>query len=126
MERATLKDKNTGGIYLLKVIKKDGTLEGYNEQKIINAVNKSAGRVPCTLSEIDYGRICNKVFEEIESEDFDSNEVPVKFIHSVVEHTLLELYPDVGYQYQQYRNYKMDFVHMMDQVVRNRLWKDLQ
>lgn len=32
-----------GGICLLKVIKKDGTLEEYNEQKIINAVNKSAG-----------------------------------------------------------------------------------
>lgn len=112
--RAILKDK-TGGIYL-KVIKKDGTLEDYNEQKIINAVNKSAGRVPCTLSEKDYGKICNKVFEEIESENFENDEIPVRFIHSVVEHTLLNLYPDVGYQYQQYRNYKMDFVPMMDQV----------
>lgn len=100
----------------MKVIKKDGTLEEYNEQKIINAVNKSAGRVPCTLSANDYGNICNKVFEEIESENFDNEEIPVKFIHSVVEHTLLDLYPDVGYQYQQYRNYKMDFVHMMDEV----------
>lgn len=86
------------------------------KQKIINAVNKSAGRVPCTLSANDYGNICNKVFEEIESENFDNEEIPVKFIHSVVEHTLLDLYPDVGYQYQQYRNYKMDFVHMMDEV----------
>lgn len=100
----------------MKVIKKDGTLEEYNEQKIINAVNKSAGRVPCTLSANDYGNICNKVFEEIESENFDNEEIPVKFIHSVVEHTLLDLYPDIGYQYQQYRNYKMDFVHMMDEV----------
>lgn len=100
----------------MKVIKKDGTLEEYNEQKIINAVNKSASRVPCTLSEKDYIIICNNVFEEIESENFDNDEVPVKIIHSVVEHTLLSLYPDVGYQYQQYRNYKMDFVHMMDNV----------
>ena len=100
----------------MKVIKKDGTLEEYNEQKIINAINKSASRVPCTLSEKDYIIICNDVFEEIESENFDNDEVPVKFIHSVVEHTLLSLYPDVGYQYQQYRNYKMDFVHMMDNV----------
>lgn len=116
MGKVILKDKNVGGICLLKVIKKDGTLEEYNEQKIINAVNKSAGRVPCTLSANDYGNICNKVFEEIESENFDNEEIPVKFIHSVVEHTLLDLYPDVGYQYQQYRNYKMDFVHMMDEV----------
>ena len=73
----------------MKVIKKDGTLEEYNEQKIINAINKSASRVPCTLSEKDYIIICNDVFEEIESENFDNDEVPVKFIHSVVEHTLL-------------------------------------
>lgn len=100
----------------MKVIKKDGTLQEYNEQKIIDAVNKSAGRVPCTLTQKDYAIICNNVFSEIESEDFDNEEVPVSFIHSVVEHTLLKLYPDVGYQYQQYRNYKLDFVNMMDKV----------
>lgn len=100
----------------MKVIKKDGTLQEYSEQKIINAVNKSARRVPCNLTERDYTIICNNVFSEIESEDFDNEEVPVSFIHSVVEHTLLKLYPDVGYQYQQYRNYKLDFVSMMDKV----------
>ena len=33
----------------MKVIKKDGTLEAFNEEKIINAVNKSASRVMITL-----------------------------------------------------------------------------
>ena len=63
--KVILKDKMVGGICLLKVIKKDGTLEEYNEQKIINAVNKSAGRVPCTLSANDYGNICNKVLRKL-------------------------------------------------------------
>lgn len=101
---------------MLKVIKKDGTLQDYNEQKIIDAVNKSAKRAICNLTEEDYGVICNRVFEEIEAENFENEEVPVLFIHNVVEKTLLDLYPDVGYQYQQYRNYKLDFVEMLDEV----------
>ena len=100
----------------MNVIKKDGTLEEYSEQKIINAINKSASRALYTFTPKDYGIICNRVFEEIEAEDFDNEEVPVSFVHSVVERTLLDLYPKVGQCYQEYRNYKLDFVHMMDEV----------
>lgn len=99
-----------------RVEKKDGTLQDYNEQKIIDAVNKSASRALYTFTPDDYSEICNRVFEQIEEEDFEDDIVPVTFIHSVVEQTLLELYPDVGNRYQQYRNYKLDFVHMMDEV----------
>lgn len=100
----------------MQVIKKDGTLEEYNEQKIINAINKSANRALYNFTPKDYEQICNTVFEEINTEDFDDDKVPISFIHSVVEKTLLELFPDVGRCYQQYRNYKLDFVHMMDEV----------
>ena len=60
--------------------------------------------------------ICNRVLNEVDEEDFENDEVPVGFIHNIVEKTLLDLFPKVGYQYQQYRNYKLDFVHMMDTV----------
>lgn len=100
----------------MQVIKKDGTLEEYNEQKIINAINKSANRALYNFTPKDYEQICNTVFEEINTEDFDDDKVPISFIHSVVEKTLLELFPEVGRCYQQYRNYKLDFVHMMDEV----------
>lgn len=100
----------------MKVIKKDGTLEKYNEQKIINAINKSAHRENFTFSQDEYGMICNRVINEIDEEDFENDEVPVGFIHNIVEKTLLDLFPKIGYQYQQYRNYKLDFVHMMDTV----------
>ena len=103
-------------MYLMKVIKKDGTLEKYNEQKIINAINKSAQRENFTFSQDEYGMICNRVINEIDEEDFENDEVPVGFIHNIVEKTLLDLFPKIGYQYQQYRNYKLDFVHMMDTV----------
>lgn len=100
----------------MKVIKKDGTLQDYDEQKIINAVNKSASRALFNFTQEDYSLICNKVFEEIEAENFDDEEIPVLFIHGAVEKVLLENFPSVGKSYQQYRDYKLDFVHMMDEV----------
>jgi ribonucleoside-triphosphate reductase len=100
----------------LKIIKKDGTLEDYDEQKIINAVNKAARRDNYNFTSDDYRLICNNVLDEIEEEDFEYEQVPVEFVHNVVEKTLLTYYPSVGKQYQQYRNYKLDFVHMMDEV----------
>lgn len=100
----------------MKIIKKDGTLEDYDEQKIINAVNKAARRDNYNFTSDDYRLICNNVLDEIEEEDFEYEQVPVEFVHNVVEKTLLTYYPSVGKQYQQYRNYKLDFVHMMDEV----------
>lgn len=105
-----------GSTSSINVIKKDGTLQEYDEQKIINAVNKSANRALFTFTKEDYDLICNKIFEEIESEGFEDDNVPVSFIHSVAEKVLLESFPEVGQSYQQYRNYKLDFVAMMDEV----------
>lgn len=105
------------------VLKKDKTIEPYDEQKIINAVNKSAQRALENLTREDYTNICNEVFQELEENDYfvDTSEeqeeiIPVEDIHSVVEGVLLDLYPRVGKQYQQYRNYKLDFAHMLDDV----------
>ena len=58
---------------MISVIKKDGTLEPYDEQKIINAVNKSALRENFTFTKNDYALICNSVLMEIEEEDFDND-----------------------------------------------------
>lgn len=98
------------------VIKKDNTEQEYDEQKIIDAVNKAASRALYNFTSEDYSLICNRVYGEIESENFENDEVPVSFIHGAVEKTLLDLYPEVGRSYQEYRNYKLDFVHMMDEV----------
>lgn len=103
------------------VIKKDGSIEPYNEQKIINAVGKSAKRTLQNLTGEDYSNICNKVYHDLLENDYDTFEndevlVPVEDIHAIVEQTLLELYPTVGKQYQQYRNYKLDFCAMLDDV----------
>ena len=105
----------------MRVIKKDGTLENYNEQKIINACNKAASRALYDLKNEDYINICSRVLEVINEEDYfdeDSQEdiVPVFDMHVIVEKVLMELVPKVGECYRQYRNYKQDFVKMLDEV----------
>ena len=98
----------------LKVIKKDGTLEEYNEQKIINACNKAAKRAMIELSENDYQCICNAVWDKLVENDLEETEI--YNMHNIVEAVLDELFPEVAKKYREYRNYKKDFVHMMDKV----------
>lgn len=100
----------------IKVIKKDGTLENFDEQKIINACYKASRRALDNLTDNDYLKVCNEVSDCILSREYEDDCVPVEDIHSMVEATLLELYPKSGESYRQYRNYKKDFVHMMDDV----------
>lgn len=105
----------------MQVIKKDGTLEKYNEQKIINACDKAASRSLVHFDSEDYANICNRVLEVIDEENYyeeDLNEdiIPVLDMHVIVEKVLMELYPKVGESYRQYRNYKQDFVKMLDEV----------
>lgn len=105
----------------MNIIKKDGTLEEYNEQKIINACSLAAKRALVNLTDNDYSQICNRVLEIIDEEDYfveeyDNELIPVSDMHSIVEKVLLELFPTVGEQYIQYRNYKINFVKMLDEV----------
>lgn len=101
----------------MKIIKKDGTLEDYSEQKIINAVNKAARRAMIDLNESDYTLILNDVWTMItENYDADDGEIEIYDMHNIVEAVLEEDYPKVAKMYKEYRNYKKDFVHMMDNV----------
>lgn len=99
---------------LLQIIKKDGTLEQYDEQKIINACNKAARRAMVELSDSDYQIICNAVWDKMVENDLEDTEIYE--MHNIVESVLEEFYPVVAKMYKEYRNYKKDFVHMMDKV----------
>ena len=100
----------------MQVIKKDGTIVDYDEQKIISACSKSASRSLEHLTNDDYSEICNRILEIVDEEDFGENLIRVDEMHSIVEKTLMELFPKVGESYRQYRNYKNDFVMMLDDV----------
>lgn len=98
----------------MNIIKKDGTLEAYNEQKIINACNKAARRAMIELSDEDYSVICNAVLDRLIENDMENTDI--YDMHNIVEAVLEELYPKVAKMYKEYRNYKKDFIHMMDKV----------
>ena len=103
---------------MIQVIKKDNTLEPFNRNKIINACKKASMRVLDNLKYEDYKLICDKVEEYIKEnyQEQDDYKITVKEIHSIVENVLMELYPKSGTAYRQYRNYKLDFVNMLDDV----------
>ena len=98
----------------MNVIKKDGTLEEYDEQKIIEACNKAAKRAMIKLSDEDYSIICNAVWEKLVENDLEDTEIYE--MHNIVESVLEDLYPKIAKMYKEYRNYKKDFIHMMDKV----------
>lgn len=94
----------------MKVIKKDGTLEDYDFNKIKLATTKSAERVLVKLTDKDFARIR----EIVESYTKDVNDI--KDIHNIVEKALDEVNPAVAKSYRDYRNYKQDFYKIMDEV----------
>lgn len=100
----------------MRVVKKDGTIEEYQEQKIIDACNKAARRAMVELSNQDYEKILNNVWENIEENYDDDTDIEIYDMHNIVEAVLEEDYPKVAKMYKEYRNYKKDFVHMMDKV----------
>ncbi len=98
----------------MKVIKKDNTKEPFNVQKVVVAVNKSAFRalVKFTDEEIDF--ICK--FVEKEAEKMGKEEIEISEMHNIVEGALERINPKVAKSYRDYRNYKQDFVQMLDEV----------
>lgn len=100
----------------MRVIKKDGTYEDYNEQKIINACSKAASRGMVELSEKDYAKIVNDVWSKIKEIYNEDEYIEIYDMHNIVEAVLEEDFPVVAKMYKEYRNYKKDFVHMMDNV----------
>ena len=99
---------------MVRVIKKDGTLEEFNVQKVVDAVNKSACRVLINFTEEEEKFICQFVEERVAELGIDKIEIAQ--MHNIVEGALERVNPVVAKSYRDYRNYKQDFVQMLDDV----------
>ena len=99
---------------MVRVIKKDNTKEAFNIQKVVIAVNKSANRVLYTFTEEELRAICDHVEGYIR--DHGMTEVQIWQMHNIVEAALEAVRPEVAKSYRDYRNYKQDFVGMLDSV----------
>ena len=99
---------------VVKVLKKNGEIVYFNGDKIVNAIQKSAKRSMCTLTDEEEISVVNDVYEQcLKTHD---EEVKVSVIHDMVEVALSKVNKNVAESYRSYRNYKKDFVGMLDQV----------
>ena len=94
------------------IIKKDGTKELFDNNKILKAINKSADRVMHKITDSELAEFMDK----LQSLIGDRVEVAVNEMHYAVEAALENVMPDVAKSYKDYRNYKTDFVYMLDDV----------
>ncbi len=97
-----------------KVIKKDGSKVPFRMEKVLRAVDKSAYRVMVQFTEADHARIADLVQEKLD--ELGKSEATIMDMHNVVEYALEQVNPAVAKSYRDYRNYKQDFVHMLDEV----------
>lgn len=96
------------------VVKKDGSKEIFNVQKVITAVGKSAYRALTKFSDEEKRHICEEVIGKVNEMGLD--EIPIPIMHNIVESALEDVKPIVAKSYRDYRNYKQDFVRMLDDV----------
>ena len=96
------------------VIKKDGSKEAFNVQKVINAVGKSAYRALTKFTQEEERHICQFVVDKVD--ELGEENIPIPVMHNIVESALEQVKPVVAKSYRDYRNYKQDFVRMLDDV----------
>ena len=99
---------------MIYIIKKDGTREEYNVEKVVIAVKKSAFRALITFTDEEINMITTFVDSRVLH--MNKNEIPISEMHNIVEGALDQVNPTVAKSYRDYRNYKQDFVHMLDEV----------
>ena len=98
----------------LIVIGKNNQHKKFNKHKILSAVQKSAERLNKSLSKEQEDRLIYLVLRNIEN--LQITEIPVSTMHKIVEVSLDDIDKDIATSYRNYRNYKQDFVKMLDNV----------
>ena len=101
---------------MIKVLKKDGTVVDFDDDKIKKAIGKSADRVCIKLTDKQKQKVCDYVRGCI-----TLDEVPVKVIHNLVETALDKVNPAVAKSYREYRDNKSAFADMLDKVYNKKL-----
>lgn len=97
----------------MKIIKKDGTVEGWNGEKIKEAVYKAAARVNQYVEPV----VLNKLVEKVHSCLIIERDVPTKDLHKEVIHYLKYFgLTDVANSYQEYRDYKNTYAKSFEKV----------
>ena len=98
----------------IRIIKKDGTKELYDSEKIKKAITKASDRALHKLNEDQVNKISQMVLVNLLG--LGQREIEVPQVHNAVERVLENINKEVAASYRNYRNYKQDFVNMLDKV----------
>ena len=101
---------------MVQIRKKTGLVQSFDPNKIISAVQKSADRVNVEMTPTKNNKIIELVLDQIK----DVEVVDVKDLHNFVEIALDDVDIRVAKSYREYRNYKLQFIKMMDEVYRKK------
>lgn len=96
------------------VKKNNGSRQNWSDQKILDAVSKSAVRVNVELTEHQKSRLLAGVKERIDY--YGIKEIPVAKLHTYVEEALEEVSPKVAESYRNYRNFKIQWNDIMKEA----------
>ena len=80
------------------VIKKDGSKEIFNVQKVITAVGKSAYRALTKFTDDEKRKICSDVISKVD--EMETGEIPIPVMHNIVESALEDVKPVVAKSYR--------------------------
>lgn len=98
----------------MKIIKKDLRQEDFDFAKIKIAVLKSAARISYIPSDKEWSLLETDILSYIK----DRTSLSVADLHKIVESSLFKIMPEVGQSYANYRNYKKDYVEMMEDTLK--------
>ena len=103
----------------MQIIKKNGLREDFNDSKIIGAIRKSAERAMVKLTVEQEQQVVADVVEQCgKYELLMQDNTPVVEVHKMVEKALRGVNKEVAEAYANYRNYKITFVSMMDNILK--------
>ena len=103
---------------MIKVMKKDGTLEKFTHSKIERAVNKTALRCNVDLIEHELKSIAVAVERELMPvTEGGVRFVPVAHIHETVIEILNKFRPELSKEYESFRNYKKNVKEHFEQMI---------
>ena len=97
----------------IMVIKKNGNLEKFDPNRVKKAVIASAERVMVDLTDEALEKIVSRVLELLNTQ---TSNPTVEQLHSCCEIALEDINPLVAKSYREYRDYKKEIVHILDQV----------
>lgn len=97
----------------IMIVKTNGYLESFDENKIKKAVDASAERVMVTLTDEAKNEVVRIVEKLLKTQITNPS---IEQVHSCVEIALEQVNPLVAKSYREYRDYKKDIIHMLDEV----------